>query len=172
MKNKIYTFMTFLSLGLGFSALSYTNVINAQSVKIGVVDADKIMQSSKIAIAAQQKILKETELRKAQIDALSNQGKAVLEKFKLDAPKLNPTDLAKRQKNLDDLNDAYIAKQNQYEEEIAKIKATELNNVIDNSNAVIKTIAAQEKFDIILQDAVYVNPSIDITEKVMSIINQ
>jgi len=39
--------------------------------------------------------------------------------------------------------------------------------VVEQANRVIRQIAEQEKFDIIFQDAVYANPRIDITERVI-----
>ncbi|HEY6772391.1 MAG TPA: OmpH family outer membrane protein, partial [Oxalicibacterium sp.] len=38
---------------------------------------------------------------------------------------------------------------------------------IDRTNKVIKQIAEAEKYDIILQEAAYVSPRIDITDKVL-----
>jgi outer membrane protein len=38
---------------------------------------------------------------------------------------------------------------------------------VEQANRVIRQIAEQEKYDIIFQDAVYANPRIDITERVI-----
>ncbi len=152
-----------------FLSLSYAN---AQSLKIGVIDADKIMQEAKISKAAQAKIQKEVTKREEDLKAISAKGQALLDKFQKDLAKLSDTDKQKRKQELDTLDDGFKAKQAQYEEEIAKIKSTELSSVISNTNAVIKTVAAQEKFDLILQDAIYVAPNIDITDKVLKILNQ
>jgi len=39
--------------------------------------------------------------------------------------------------------------------------------VVEKANRVIRQIAEQEKYDVILQDAVFASPRIDITEKVL-----
>ena len=39
--------------------------------------------------------------------------------------------------------------------------------MVEQANKVIRQIAEQEKYDIIFQDAVYRNPRVDITEKVI-----
>ena len=39
--------------------------------------------------------------------------------------------------------------------------------IFERVNKIIKQIAEAEKYDIIFQDAVYANPRIDITEKVI-----
>jgi outer membrane protein len=42
-----------------------------------------------------------------------------------------------------------------------------LASVVERANKTIKQIAEAEKFDIILQEAVYASPRIDITDKVI-----
>ena len=39
--------------------------------------------------------------------------------------------------------------------------------VLEHANKAIQALAEREKYDLILQEAVYRNPSIDITEKVL-----
>ncbi|MFM2344818.1 MAG: hypothetical protein RLZZ210_1430 [Pseudomonadota bacterium] len=148
------------------------NAQNAQSLKIGVIDADKIMQDAKISKLAQEKIQKEVSRREQELKAISSKGQGLLDKFQKEAAKLSDSDKEKRKQELDAIDENFKSKQFQYQEEIAKIKNEELANVVSNTNAVIKTVAAQEKFDLILQDAIYVAPSMDITDKVLKILNQ
>jgi len=46
-----------------------------------------------------------------------------------------------------------------------------LQQVIVRANKVIKEMAMAEKYDFIFQDAVYVNPKHDVTEKVIKALN-
>ena len=43
--------------------------------------------------------------------------------------------------------------------------------VIERANKVVKTLAETEKYDLILQESVYVNPKHDITDKVIKALN-
>jgi outer membrane protein len=43
--------------------------------------------------------------------------------------------------------------------------------VIERANKVVKTLAEAEKYDLIVQEAVYVNPKHDITDKVLKSLN-
>jgi len=43
--------------------------------------------------------------------------------------------------------------------------------VLERANRVVKTVAEQEKYDVILQEAVYINPAYDITDKVIKALN-
>ena len=43
--------------------------------------------------------------------------------------------------------------------------------MIQRANKVIKDVAVAEKYDFVFQDAVYVNPKHDITDKVLKALN-
>ena len=43
--------------------------------------------------------------------------------------------------------------------------------MIERANKVVKTLAEAEKYDLIVQEAVYVNPKLDITDKVIKSLN-
>ena len=43
--------------------------------------------------------------------------------------------------------------------------------VLDRANRVVKQVAEAEKYDVILQEAVYLNPQLDITDKVIKALN-
>jgi outer membrane protein len=50
-------------------------------------------------------------------------------------------------------------------------KNEELQLVIERANRVVKALAEAEKYDLIVQEAVYVNPKHDITDKVIKSLN-
>ena len=43
--------------------------------------------------------------------------------------------------------------------------------MLERANRVVKQVAEQEKYDVILQEAVYINPKHDITDKVIKALN-
>jgi outer membrane protein len=57
--------------------------------------------------------------------------------------------------------------QREYREDLNLRRNQELAALFERANRVIKQIAEAEKFDLILQEAVYRNPRIDITDKVL-----
>jgi outer membrane protein len=42
---------------------------------------------------------------------------------------------------------------------------------VERANRVIKQIFEQEKYDVILQEAIFAGPRVDITEKVIKVLN-
>ena len=61
----------------------------------------------------------------------------------------------------------YQRKQREFQEDLNQRRNEELSQVIEKANRVIKQIAEQEKYDAILQEAVFASPRIDITDKVL-----
>ncbi len=43
--------------------------------------------------------------------------------------------------------------------------------MLERANRVVKQVAEAEKYDVILQEAVYINPKHDITDKVIKALN-
>lgn len=72
-----------------------------------------------------------------------------------------------RQRQLLDQDRDFQRKRREFQEDLNARKNEELQQVILRANKVIKELAVAEKYDFIFQDAVYVNPKNDITEKVI-----
>ena len=58
-------------------------------------------------------------------------------------------------------------RQREFREDLNQRRNEELSAVLEKANRAIKEIAEREKFDLILQEAVYVSPRIDITDQVV-----
>jgi outer membrane protein len=57
--------------------------------------------------------------------------------------------------------------QREYREDLNLRRNQELTALLERANRIIRQIAEAEKFDLILQEAVYRNPRIDITDRVL-----
>ncbi len=62
-------------------------------------------------------------------------------------------------------------KRREFQEDLNSRKNEELQQVLERANKVVKQVAEAEKYDMILQEAVYVNPKHDITDKVIKALN-
>jgi len=78
---------------------------------------------------------------------------------------------ATRQKQLVDQDRDFQRKRREFQEDLNARKNEELQQVIERANRVVKTLAEAEKYDLIIQEAVYVNPKHDITDKVLRSLN-
>lgn len=136
-------------------------------LKIGVVNLDRILRESAPAQRAQKRIEAEVAKREQEIAKLAEQIKRMQEKSDKDALTLSDSERNRRESELRELTRDFQRKQREAREDINQRRNEELSQVLERANKVVRQIAESEKFDIILQEAVYANPRIDITEKVV-----
>jgi len=143
----------------------------AQEFRIGFISTDRIFKEASTAKAAQVKLEQEFSKREK---ALVEQGatlKSMADKFEREAPTLADGKRALQQKQLLDQDREFQRKRREFQEDLNARKNEELQQVLDRANKVVKQVAEAEKYDLILQDAVYVNPKHDITDKVLRVLN-
>ena len=62
-------------------------------------------------------------------------------------------------------------RQRELREDLNQRRNEELQALLQRAQAIVRQIAEQEKFDLIVQDAVYFSPRVDITDKVLRVLN-
>jgi outer membrane protein len=102
---------------------------------------------------------------------MGNALKVASERFERDAPTLSESQRAARQKALIDQDRDFQRKRRAFQEDLNARKNEELQQVIERANRVIRQVAEQEKYDLVIQEAVYINPKHDITDKVIRALN-
>jgi outer membrane protein len=105
------------------------------------------------------------------LNDVATQLKTAADKFEREAPTLSETQRNTRQKQLVDQDRDFQRKRREFQEDLTARKNEELQQVIERANRVVKTLAEAEKYDLIVQEAVYVNPKHDITDKVLRSLN-
>lgn len=143
----------------------------AQEVKIGFVSTERIFREAAPAKAATAKIEQEFSKRQKELQEMAARLKEMSQRFDKDAPVLADSDRARRQRELTDLEKDFQRKQREFREDLNQRRNEELAMVLDRTNKVIKQIAETEKYDMVFQEAVYVSPRIDITDKVLKALN-
>ena len=145
----------------------------AQELKIGYVNSDRVLRDATPAKAAQAKLEAEFSKRQKEGDDAAARLKAAAEKLDKDAPTLSEAERNRRQRELVDQDRELQRKRREFQEDLNQRKNEELASVVERANRVIKQIYESEKYDLILQgDAmVFVGPRIDITEKVIKALN-
>ena len=144
---------------------------SAQEFKVGVVNLDRIFREASSAKAAQTKLEQEFSKREKELTDLSAQLKTQSDKFEREAPTLAESQRTLRQRQLVDQDRTFQTKRREFQEDLSARKNEELQLVIERANKVVKILAETEKYDLILQESVYVNPKHDITDKVIKALN-
>jgi len=154
----------------GFLAMSAAGA-GAQEIKIGFVSSERILRESDPAKAAEQKLLQEFAKRDKELQEAGARLKAMADKLEKDGPVLAEGELAKRQREMQDMDRDFQRRQREFREDLNQRKNEELQGLLERAQRIVRQLAEQEKYDLILQDAVYVGPRIDITDRVLKQLN-
>jgi outer membrane protein len=139
----------------------------AADFKVGVVDTERVLRESAPAIKAESKIEKEFSGRDQEIKKLMKQVKDLQVLLDKEDGKLSDIDHRNKERELTAMNLDLQRMQREFREDLNLRKNEELAVVLEQANKAIQAIAETEKFDLILQEAVYRNPKIDITDMVI-----
>ena len=164
--NTMRTLSMTVALALGAWACAH-----AQVFKVGVINIDRIFREANNAKAAQAKLEQEFSRREKELMDLGNTLKTNSEKLERDAPTLSETQRVTRQRQLSEQDREFQRKRREFQEDLNARKNEEFQLVLERANRVVRQVAEAEKYDLVLQEAVYINPKHDITEKVIKAIN-
>jgi len=139
---------------------------HAADFRVGIVNTERILRESAPAVKAEKKIEKEFASRDEEIKRMMKQAKELQSSLEKDVAKPDAEHRSK-ERELANLNVNLQRLQREFREDLNLRKNEELAKVLARADKAIQAIAESEKFDLILQEAVYRNPQIDITEKVL-----
>lgn len=140
---------------------------NADGFRIGVVDTERILRESDQAVRAEKKIEKEFASRDQEIKKLIKQSKDLQASLEKDGSTMSDTVRRNKERELANMNLNLQTLQREFREDLNLRKNEELAVVLAHADKAIREIAESEGYDIILQEAVYRNPKVDITDKVL-----
>jgi outer membrane protein len=153
-----------------FAALLFMACIaqaDAEGFRIGVVDTERILRESDQAIRAEKKIEKEFAARDQEIKKQIKQGKDLQAALEKDGSNMSDSVRRFKERELANLNLNLQTMQREFREDLNLRKNEELAVVLAHADKAIRAIAESEEYDVILQEAVYRNPKVDITDKVL-----
>jgi outer membrane protein len=143
----------------------------AQEMKIGYVNSDKVLRDALPARAAYTKIEAEFGKRDKDLTEMSARLKAAADKLDKEGPTLAEPERVRRQRELIDQDREIQRKRREYQEDLNQRRNEELASLVDRANKIIKQIADQDKYDLIVQEVIFASSRIDITDKVIKALN-
>ncbi len=153
------------------SALLGASQALAQDFKMGFISTERIFREAASAKQAQAKLEQEFSKREKDLVDLGNTLKAASEKFEREAPTLSESQRNSRQKQLVEQDRDFQRKRREFQEDLNARKNEEQQVVVERANRAVKQVAESEKYDVVFQEAVYINPKHDITDKVIKALN-
>jgi len=162
-------FMKKILLAMSVCMLVFAGQAQAEG-RIGVINIEKVMRDSDPAKKAMKKLEKEFEKRGQDLEKLRLQAQKLQEDLEKNGVTLAEAARKTKERELADASRDFQRKQRELNEDFNARRNEELQGVVDRANKAIRSIAEKEGFDLILQEAAYVNPRVDITEKVIKIL--
>jgi outer membrane protein len=135
--------------------------------KIGFVNSQRILNDAPQAARAKKKIEKDFEKRDQELQRIAKQLQGLQESIDKNAVTMAESERRNKEREFGELNRDFQRKQREFREDLSQRQNEEMASIFERVNKIIKQIAEADKYDIIFQEAVYANPRIDITDKVI-----
>jgi outer membrane protein len=146
--------------------------VHGADLKIGFIDQERITRESAPAERASKQLEKEFAPRAQELQRREAQIKTLQGQLEKDALTMSEGDRRAKEQELGRLTLDFQRMQREYREDLNLRRNQELGALFERANRVIKQIAESEKYDVILQEAVYRNPKIDITDRVLKALSE
>ncbi len=143
----------------------------AADFKVGVVNPGRVLSESAPAVAAQKKLQDYFKAREDELNRAVRDFRTRAQNFEKNSAVMTESerlkqrqDLAERERDISRRQRALLEERNQRANEESQI-------ILSRANRIIQDLARRQNYDLILQEAVYVNPKIDLTNEVIRQLN-
>ncbi len=136
-------------------------------MKIGFVNTERVFREATPAKRAQQALEREFSARNAELGKIEKQGRDLQTELERDTVTITEAARREKERQLADISRNFQRLQREIREDLNLRRNEELARVQERATRVINQIAEAEKFDLIIQEAVFASGRIDITEKVI-----
>lgn len=144
----------------------------AQESKIAWVSSERIYNESKLAKLAGEKLAEEFKSREKAVQELASRFKASSEKLEKELAGLNEGERGKRQREYFELEKELQRRQREFREDLTQRTNEERAAIAEKANGIVQQMARVEGYDVVLQDALWFNPRIDITDRVLKALDK
>ncbi|MDP2155446.1 MAG: OmpH family outer membrane protein [Sulfuricella sp.] len=141
--------------------------VSAAETKIGFVNTERVFREAAPAMKAQKKLEKEFAAREQELQKMAKQAKELQAHLEREGVTIGESDRRNKERDLANLNRDFQRAQREFREDLNLRRNEELGAVHDRARKTIMEIAEKEKFDLVLEEAVYFSPRIDITDRVL-----
>jgi outer membrane protein len=149
------------------SALLFVAGEAAAELKVGYVNTQRIFRDAPAAQKAGKKLEGEFAKRDQDLQAMAKQIQALQTGLEKNSVTMAETERRAKEKEFAELSREFQRRQREFREDLNLRQNEENAAVIEKANKAIKQIAETDKFDLILQDVVWVSPRLDITDRVI-----
>lgn len=153
------------------SALSLT-AVQAAELKVGYVNTQRIFRDAPAAQKAAKKLESEFSKRDQELQRMAKQLQGLQENLEKNSVTMSEGERRSKEKEFGELSREFQRRQREFREDLNLRQNEENAAVIEKANRAIKQIAESDKYDLILQDVVWVSPRLDITDRVIKALSE
>ncbi len=135
--------------------------------KIGFVNTERILREAPLSVTAQKKLEREFAARDQELQKLAKQGRDLQAQLDKDGVTMSDSERKNKERDLGNLNRDLQRQGREFREDLNLRRNEELGQIQERARKAIQEIAKAEKFDLVVEQAVFVDSKIDITERVM-----
>ncbi|MFA5959919.1 MAG: OmpH family outer membrane protein [Tatlockia sp.] len=152
---------------LMLSVMSFS--VCADNAKLGIVDLQKIMQTSSQMKAIQQKLEKDFKPRRDKLVAMEEGLKQDMEKFKREGAVMSSAQKKDLEKKIFTVQQTFEREGQQYQQELSTAHNEAMEELYTKIRKAIAKVAEADSYDVVLQKdaAPYSSERFDITSKVI-----
>ena len=167
MNKKIATLLVAL-----MASLPVSFALASETVKIGYVNTQRIFRDAPTAVKAAKKLESEFSKRDQDLQRMAKQIQSLQESLEKNALTMVETERRAKEKDLNELTREFQRKQREFREDLNLRQNEENAAIIEKANKAIKQLAESEKYDLIVQDVVWVSPKLDVTDKIIKALSE
>ena len=142
------------------------------SGRIGFVATERLMSESKMAKTADARIQAEFSKRQKLVEETVTKLKQMSEKFDNEAAGLNDVERTRRARELLNMEKDVQRMQREFQEDLMQRKNEERAAIATRAYKIIEQVAEQERLDAVLAEAAWSSPRIDITDKILKLLDK
>jgi outer membrane protein len=135
--------------------------------KIGFVNTERLLREAPLSVTAQKKLEREFAARDQELQKFAKQARDLQAQLDKDGVTMSDSERKTKERDLGNLNRDLQRQGREFREDLNLRRNEELGQIQERARKAIQEIARAEKFDLIVEQAVFVDPKSDITDRVM-----
>ena len=135
------------------------------------LNMERILRESKTAIEASDRLNAEGQRRQEEIEGISRRFKSRLERFEKDAPTMDETTRLQERRALAEMERDVTRRSREAREEFNQRRNEEVLLLQNRAGRLVQDLAKREKFDLVLYEYFYASDRIDLTKRVIDLLD-
>lgn len=140
---------------------------SAADTKIGFVNTERLLREAPLSVTAQKKLEREFAAREQDLQKLAKQARDLQTQLDKDGVTMSDSERKAKERDLGNLNRDLQRQGREFREDLNLRRNEELGQIQERARKAIQDIARAEKYDLIVEQAVFVDPKSDLTDRVM-----